>query len=437
MNVFDSQTKTPISALTRAAEEFSQPQLRRHELWAVTCYFRPNALRILVSELRFRIKLTDIYVLYNYTEDFRYPELADEMEKLIAELLDKKINLDFRRIRPESGLFHSKGYALIQKDGQAGDMRDKYLLITSGNLTDQGLGITKATSNLELSYASNKKKDVQAFVDIVNSIWNNPKLQSNSKNNHGLSDFEIYTNLLLQAVYLCKWEGSLRQELSAIFRVAEESIGMISVPNPLLIEMNFDIEKKSLGRYYFNDRPPKPLPKYFLRDYTVSTLIGNWCPLSVWDVVKNTHKNKFDDFKKWIFDATSESALKAIDKKCQLDLAKLKEGGIKIDGDPMESLRSRIKNLVKNDIKIWRLYCQYENFQLRYDLEDIDGINELFGSLEETVKSKGKKNLIMRKVVEVLNRRDIEKINLTEKQIDILTNYLNEEVIDEEDEDAI
>lgn len=437
MNVFCSPTRTPLAAITEAVKSFSQPKLRRHELWAVTCYFRPHALRALVLELLDQIKLTDVYISYSYAEDFRYPNLADEMERLTVELAKLKVNLDFRRIKPESGLFHSKGYAVIQLDGQ-NKIRDNYLLVTSGNLTEQGLGIKEATSNYELSYGSKANRDVRAFMAIVDSIWDNKNLRAESKYQQNVSDIEIQTSVLLEATYLCKWEGSLRRELTANFKVAEGPMARL-VPGEmksLLSSMGFEIDPRNLGKYYFDDRPPKPLPKYFLKSYTAKTLIGHWCPSSVWDVVRQVHKDKFEEFKGWFMHATSESALKAIDEEFQRDLAELKKSGIKIDGNPMESLRNRISKLIGNDVKMWRLYSQYESFSLRYDLEDTDAIEELFGSLKETTESRTKKNMVIRKLIDVMQTRDTDKMKLTQEQSNRLKIDLANDAWDEDVDDG-
>lgn len=438
MNVFCSPTRTPLAAINTAVECFSQPKLRRHELWAVTCYFRPKALRFLVLELLDRIKLTDVYIAYNYAEDFRYPSLADEMERLTVELAKLKVNLSFRRIKPESGLFHSKGYAVIQLDGQTDKIRDNYLLVTSGNLTEQGLGIKEATSNFELGYGSKVNKDVRAFMAIVDSIWDNKNLRAESKLEQNISDIEIQTSILLEATYLCKWEGSLRRELTANFKVAEGPMARI-VPGEmksLLSSMGFEIDPRSLGKYYFDDRPPKPLPKYFLKNYTANTLIGHWCPSSVWDVVRQVHKDKFEEFKEWFKNATSESALKAIDEEFQRDLIELKKSGIKIDGNPIDSLRNRISKLIGNDVKMWRLYSQYESFSLRYDLEDTDAIEELFGSLKETAESRTKKNMVIRKLIDVMQTHDTDKMKLTQEQSNRLKIDLANDAVDEDVDDG-
>lgn len=244
MPVFDSRNMTPLVALMDAAATFSQPKLRRHELWAVTCYFRPIALRKLVSELRRLIKLTDVYVLYDYAEDFRNPDLAGEMEEIKQEFGTMKIDIEFRRVKSENGIFHSKRYAVIQRDGQAEDIRDNYLIVTSGNLTEQGLGLRPGSTNIELSYGSNTKKDVNAFIDIVNGIWNDERLQADSNIKRRASVSEIRLRVLLEATYLCKWEGSIRQELSAIFKVAEESVDLVSSADPRLAEMGFDLGKR-------------------------------------------------------------------------------------------------------------------------------------------------------------------------------------------------
>jgi hypothetical protein len=77
MALFATGSKTPYAALLDASKKFSQPGLRRHELWAATCYFRPEDLRELVDGLLGDIRLTDVYLVYNYAEDFRYPDLSE------------------------------------------------------------------------------------------------------------------------------------------------------------------------------------------------------------------------------------------------------------------------------------------------------------------------------------------------------------------------
>lgn len=39
-SLFSSADRTPYNALLEGAHSFNQPFLRRHELWAITCYFR-------------------------------------------------------------------------------------------------------------------------------------------------------------------------------------------------------------------------------------------------------------------------------------------------------------------------------------------------------------------------------------------------------------
>ncbi len=428
MNVFDSRILTPFAAISKAAACFSQSKLRRHELWAVTCYFRPEALRTLVLELLKYVRLTDVYVAYNSAEDFRYPDLAEKMKKLTDELVTYGIDLEFRRIRPDGGLFHPKGYAIIQRDGKTDKIRDNYLLITSGNLTNQGLGtqVQNQISNFELSYGSDTKKDVLAFMTIVDKVWDN--MATTSMDGRRVSASEVRTRLLLEAVYLCKWEGTLRQELSATFRVADASLEKISKPNPLVKDLGFDVEQKTLAKYYFGDRPPKPLPKYFIKNYTVNSLIGHWCPTSVWNVVKRDEG--FQSFKEWLKASTSEEALQPIDNQCQSDLKKLKNGNIEIVGNPMEGLRSRIKNLIGNEVKMRRLYCQYESFPLRLDLEDPDGVDQLFESLVETAKSKGKKNFVIKNLVTAIESCDPDTMNLTKAQeFRLISDLANGEII--------
>jgi hypothetical protein len=108
--LFPSATQTPYAALLDAARSFNQPMLRRHELWAITCYFRPPALETLILDLLSHIKLTDVYVAYNYSELFRYDDLEDEIKKLQNKFRKvNNVNLEIISVKANTGtgLFHS------------------------------------------------------------------------------------------------------------------------------------------------------------------------------------------------------------------------------------------------------------------------------------------------------------------------------------------
>jgi len=416
MGIFDTTTKAPFLAITDAAKGFSQTRKRRHELWAATCYFRPAALDGLIDQLLEHIKLTDVYVVYNFAEDLRYPDLQSQIKRLVARKKKKGVNVEFRRVKAENGLFHSKGYALLQRDGDKDSPRENYVLITSANLTEQGLGIEGGVINFELSYETTTKKDANAFTDVIETVWEDLHYQDAGKVAGSSSEYDFMVELLLNGTYLCKWDGSLRQELSAVFKVAAESKSLVSSTNPQLSRLGFNLETDSLRRYYFEERPSRPFPKLFLKNYTAKTLIGNWCPSSIWGLVEEEWSDEFDRFDSWLGAQTSPDRMKQIRAECGSHVKALEAIGIKIVEDPMESLERRISNLLRNSVKKRRLYWQYEHFPLPYSLEDIVGLSELFESLVETSESKNWKNIVVNKLRAALKGRDIGALALSAQE---------------------
>jgi len=438
MSVFATPSKTPFCAIIEAAQKFTQPRMRSHELWAATCYFRPDALRELLDGLLLHIRLTEVYVVYNYAEDYRYPGFSDELEELMRNYEARGVHVEFRRMKHPGGLFHSKAYALIQRNRAADNgLRDQFLLVTSGNLTRQGLGMDRGGSNFEISYDSTSKAQCQKFMDILHNAWESLVCDDCTREVQ-LTDDDLRINLLLDATYLCKWEGSLRQELSAVFRVSEESMRHVARTNPRLTEMGFEIKTNTLRRYYFEDRPGRPFPKRFLKNYTAKTLIGYWCPSTVWKIVEQECLNKFSDFDDWLMSITSDRELAEVSEKCKLDLAALRGIGVKIVENPMIALGNRIGKLRSNKIKKKRIYWMYESFRLPYDLENRDGLAELYESLIETLESKGWKNVVVRNLEIAIQSRDLGKLELNIEDRGKLLRHLGaQDEMDGEDDDDI
>ena len=436
--LFPSATKSPYVALLDAAQSFHQPMRRRHELWAITCYFRPQALEKLISGLLLHIKLTDVYIAYNYSELFRHDDLEDDIKKLKNKF--PNLNFEIVSVKADTGLFHSKGYALIQRDGQRNDdIRNGYFLITSGNLTNQGIGTDSANSNFELCYMSQTKKDIRSFEELVNNLWDDFAYTKESKTATAVSESEFIQRTLLEAKYLCKWDGNLKQELSARFEIADKINNSAVEVNPAVKELGFSIETGSLTKCYFDlsGKPKNPFPKNFLKNYTIKTLIGNWCPNEIWKTACLSIDDDFAKFGEWLKEITSKSAWSKVESQCNDDLKKLVSLGIEIKGGPANSLKGRICNLRENEVKQRRLYFAYEDFSLPYAPDDSDGLGKLFDSLTETMDSKARNYLAIRKLKAAWDAKDLHKLELSQAEKEELEEFMTAAGSHDSDDDDV
>lgn len=420
-NVLSSKSASPMAALLAASEEFNQPKLRRHELWALTCYFRPSALKELVLELRKRIKLTDVYVAYNYAEDFRYDDLSTEVKRFNEQF--PSINFDVIPVKSHDGIFHSKGYAVVQRDGDE-SIRDSACIVTSGNLTHQGIGTKYGANNFELSYVSRLKKDADAFTETVNKVWDEFRCGPV----RGDPDRTSFRNSgLIEARYLCKWEGNLKQELSTKFELSESTANIAVDFNPELRRLGFEADTSTLSKCYFDlatGRPRRPFPKLFLKQYAVKSIIGHWCPIAVWKVAKEFSKSDFEKFEGWLFDLTEPSKLEKVKRACDHDLERLGELGIKVNRHPFEPLKKRISDLRNNRIKQDRMYFALEEFPLPYDLDDDVGLDSLYDSLIETIESQNKSSPVAKMLKRANEKFASAELKLSDTELAKLKQFL-------------
>jgi len=58
---------------------------------------------------------------------------------------------------------------------------------------------------------------------------------------------------------------------------------------PELKVQGYDLGVGTLSRQPLRFKATKVLPKPFSKTYTIDTLLGRWCPRSVWEVVGQRH----------------------------------------------------------------------------------------------------------------------------------------------------
>ena len=423
-NVFSSTRATPMAALLAASEQFNQPKLRRHELWALSCYFRPGALKELVAELHARIKLTDVHVAYNFAEGFRYDDLSTDITKL--KKLFPSINFEVDPVKSLGGIFHSKGYAIVQRDSSK-SIRDSVCIVTSGNLTHQGIGTKQGANNFELSYVSMLKKDAQAFTETVKKVRHDFRFPLDIETSTSYANFR--NRSLIEARYLCKWEGNLKQELSTKFELSESTASIAIEVNPELRKLGFEADTKTLSKCYFDlttGRPRRPFPKLFLKQYAVKSIIGHWCPIAVWKVAKEFSKNDFKKFERWLINLIEPSELEKIKIACDYDLEKLNELGIKVKKHPFESLKKRISDFGHNRIKQERMYFALEEFPLPHDLDDDAGLDSLYASLIETIESQIKNSPVAKMLTLANEKYTAADLRLSDSELEKLKKFLSQ-----------
>jgi hypothetical protein len=398
----------------------------RHELWLITCYLDFRATRQLIKDFKKSLKLTDVYLLFNFSEIYRTrrpDEAKQELSKITNWCANQAISFEWRPILGGHNiLMHAKSYALIQRIG--GELKGGYLFVTSANLTHPGFGYNVIGSssnfnNIEIAYVSNKKADLNKFMQIYNELWDN---YSSTLDSAALKEnkYKFKYALLASGVFLHKWALGLSSQISIRYPLKDDA--NIFTIDPDIIKLGFKLEAnyltfqpllKKLKKY----SKRRILPKNFTKNYTIDTLLGRWCPNSVWSVVEEMidRDNFFEKFMETFKKETDSESLKKLASELRNIEKFLLEKNIVIpDEERIEKWCSKIIDLRENVEKLRRLFIDYESFLLPYEVNYKNEVEELHDSMIESIDLMKRKSIVAKYVLRATKTNDIELLNIDE-----------------------
>lgn len=383
---------------------------RRHELRILSCYVDLKALQSFVGELSEVVRLTDVYLAFDYSEVYRYGphRLKKDLGAIRQSCTKKGIKIDFRFLANPSGLVHAKGYALLQRVD--GDIAGGALLLGSANLTAPGF---MEGGNVELGAMTRQLAQLRSFEVIFDALWEglgrdaiDDAVFARDKN---LFNFA----LLSSGVFLHKWEGSLRQLVGIRYKIVNEE-KWSQLPDDLQAE-GFELSK-TLTRQVLDldDLPKRSLPGEFVRNFTIDTALGRWCPESAWAEVAGSESDAF-----WAaFKAASTDEI--LEDKMRLAAARqeqlIREGFIAtVDGEHLESWARRIRTLRDSQERLARLHTGYEAFPMPYDAQSTSEIEDLYESFELSLETRTYSNWVIRAVQACIAGKTLAPLKLDEE----------------------
>jgi hypothetical protein len=407
----DKDKNTPSKVILDSINNFSRKKQLRHQLWLLSCYVNFDIIKKLVKRLKNEIKLTDVFLVFNFSEIFnsspkKTKEKLDSIEKWCSK---NKINFEWAAVS-HNNLIHAKGYAIIQykKD----EINDGLVLITSGNLTKNGF----YGKNIEIGFSTNNIEQLEKFTSIYNHLWKNYNKDIEEK----ILDEENHIfkySLLSSGLLLHKWSNNLKQELGIKYKLTKYAKLQVNISEELA-EFGIDTgDSFSLQIINTSNLPKKDIPSHFTRLYTVDTYWGRWCTKEIWDEVKENLKgssNFLKSFKKLTNDEMlSQYRFEAIDKQQRLyDLKYIKRNEI----SHIDTWIKRIIDLRENTKKLERIFTGYEANPIPYNYENHKEINNLFKSMIETISFSKKPNLISKKITKARESCDFGELSLNSEE---------------------
>ena len=332
----------------------------------LSCYVDFTAIRRLINSIRGVAHLTNVYLAFEYFEVFRgrQPnEILSELEKLRQYCGNHNIDFAWEVIRA-GALMHAKSYAVIQFagargrliEGTRGELGGGVVCVGSGNATSPGLGSALRT-NVELTYLSKAQEDLEKFL----AVWD--RLMGDRRNlDEALLRFDAYEfaySLLAHGVFLHDWRDNLTSKICVKYTLTSEGRRAITV-NDELKSLGFDIDHATINRNPLKlEINARILPPTFAGIYTVDTLLGRWCPMSIWNVVEETvsHDQQFQDFLVLFRKATRPLKLNEIaENERQIAKRLLDRRFVTEAPDRIDSRVEKIRTLRGNEDKLARIF---------------------------------------------------------------------------------
>lgn len=433
-NIGNEYYATAKAALIDLCSELNKPKQHNHELLILTCYVNLELVKEFVRSMNKCVKVSKVSILFDFSEVYRIgPKNVNIQIQSISKYLDYKgICFEYAYLF-SSSLVHSKGYAIVQKDG-SGKIIDGVSLITSANFTNPGfLG-----ENVELGQASNGKKIVKEFIETFVFLKERFGKTSLKREIFKQEEYLFRYALLESGVFLHKWTGNLKQDLSIVYNLTESTQRNIKNGVPFDLDVNsFSLGKKLMRQIIDVDSlPEKIIPRSFITSYTIETFWGRWCPREAWNYLiclVNPKVNEEDNTKFGLFlnkfkEKTSDVVLESKKKEAQPIQDDLQRNGhiIPVQTNHLDKWVEKVSQIRdEGNDRLKRYFLGYENSDLPYTVEQKESVNKLFNNLKESMAISRTENRIREKVKNAIDHYDLKFLDLDEEDAEFIKSMVN------------
>ena len=288
-----------LSILENQMKRISSDHNATWIFYAITCYFKQDAAKKVAKSISSVLhkNLSGFHILIDKDEWFKECLDLDIFVEDICRITNLSANdVSFTPISPKPNkLFHAKSYSLIKSNSSILSNYEGFGIVTSANLTNAGL--EKNIEIGQLMYDSN------SLEDFFNIFW---KL----KNNYVLSEQDLAEekeyqqafNILSSGSFYHQWQQKHKIDLRFRLKFSEKEKkrrkNKTDEPERYL-GFDSDQETESISKDPINiksffEQFPKPIPDNFLGRYSIDTLLGNWVPKTISDLIEE-ELNKMTD----------------------------------------------------------------------------------------------------------------------------------------------
>jgi hypothetical protein len=397
-NLSKRKNKKLIDYIVKMTKDTTKEKGKR-ALYVLSCYFDKESIEKIIEKIKKALNdaqghLSGVHIVVDVGNWIKSRASRDDIKEIIrkhSELHDTAIS--FTPVNVPNQLMHAKIYGVISKPGvkrgKGCGKRRGFIAISSGNLTERGLGFSEQYSNVEVVEIISAPSSLDEFVDIIENLKKN--YAADSKNQ---DEFLQALNLLSLGDFYHKWDGNIGGHVRFKLTLTEKGKKARANNNDEGLFQGYTTDSETISRDPLQlskifEKVPKPFPKRFWASYSVDTLEDRWVPIEISNIVDNLLKKEKEPYVKRVKAIATDKKIKEISDKLSEDLLKYrklkyvkeKEGVVKAWGKRIGSFRenedliqSCIFNYEKKDnlldsldrktiIQTYKTLCQHLSFK--------------------------------------------------------------------------
>jgi hypothetical protein len=303
-------------------------------------------------------------------------------------------------------LMHSKAYAVVTRRPQEKGKRTGFVITTSGNLTQRGLGLD-SDNNVELAHVSRETEDLDSIVNVAKRLRQSVV---SAQQRLRQDTFLFAIRLLSSGDFYHRWSGNLKSEVRFRLQLSEAGKKLGAQARGIFRDRGYEGDTESVSSDPLRmervfSRIPKPLPPEFIRMFTVDTVLGRWMPAEISELVKVRLDRDAEPYLNEVRRLTAPGSLRACIAKLREDVAELRSARvIEGAGDVVDSWEEKVRRLRENDALVKRIVFSLERLEEPLAEMDRTLIVQTYESLQGSVEVKGPRGTLKRTLARAMRQ---------------------------------
>ena len=367
----ESDSKSLSNFIKEKVTQLSSIDENEWVFYAITCYFNPKIMIDLICDIKNILDdtLSEIHLLVDANEWLKQSMTISEFINPLHRKLGLKIrDISWTPIDCPSKLFHAKSYALISsKQGLKSDYNG-FVLVTSGNFTKSGLN-----NNVEIGQIVYDHNSLDQFVKLFFKLKDEYALSPQKEAEQ--QKFQSASQFVAKGKFYHTWHPSLdlkfRLTLSAkekerLYELANNEETRKNIENFTLNQIN-SITDNSINLKSIFNICPKPIPGDFWGTYSIDTLLGQWVPNEISQLIENEVNLTKEIFKDLIQEISNPEKIKEYYTTLQdFVQRKLNENVIEFDvynSSSVQTWRNKVDRVLNDKNLLNTFICDYETIE--------------------------------------------------------------------------